>query len=140
MTPRDPGQSTTPNHYDLHGRHLRVSYFPHGFGPVSNAGPIILSYQDAHRSRAFHRDDVSVVDVTGLGTVVSVTLVAQNDAGSTTFALIVPRVELRGTHSAPIHTSAITAIHKGFIRPMGQDETYTVTDLRGTAATGPLPD
>jgi len=51
----------------------------------------------------------------------------------------VPRVELPGAQSAPIHTEAITAIRKGFIRLTGQDQTYTVAALCGTAAIAPLP-
>lgn len=69
----------------------------------------------------------------------TVVLVADHDQGSTTFSLLVPRVELPGAQSAPIHTEAITAIHKGFIRLTGQDQTYTVTALCGTAAIAPLP-
>jgi hypothetical protein len=80
-----------------------------------------------------------VIDVPGLGTIVTVVLVADHDQGSTTFSLLVPRVELPGAQSAPIHTEAITAIHKGFIRPTGQDQKYTVTALCGTAAIAPLP-
>jgi hypothetical protein len=59
------------------------------------------------------------------------------DTGSTTFSLIVPRVEPPRADRAPIHTEAITAIHKGFILLTGQDQTYTVTALHGTAALGP---
>jgi hypothetical protein len=138
-TTPDSDQPVTPNQYHLHGGHLSVSYFPDGFGPVTEAGPIVLTYQDVHRALTFRRDGVSVVDVGGLGTVVTVVLVPQRDTGSTTFSLVVPRVELPGAHSAPIRTEAITAIHKGFIRLTGQDQTYTVTALRGTAAIGPLP-
>jgi hypothetical protein len=138
--PADP-PTPTPNQYHLHAGHLSVSYFPDGFdvGPTPPTGPIVLTYQDSHQALTFRKDVASVVDVPGLGTVVTVILVANPDRGSTTFSLVVPRVELPGAHSAPIHTEAITAIHKGFIRLTGQDQTYTVTALRGTAAIGPLP-
>jgi hypothetical protein len=132
-------QTRTPNQYHLHGGHLSVSYFPDGSGPPTTAGPVVLTYQDTQHALTFRKDDVGVVDVGGLGTVVTVTLVPQRDTGSTTFSLIVPRVELPRADSAPIHTEAITAIHKGFILLTGQDQTYTVTALNGTAAIGPLP-
>jgi len=132
-------QTRTPNQYHLHGGHLRVSYYPQGSGPPTTAGPIVLTYQDAHQALTFPRDDVSVVDVVGLGTVVTVTLVAHPDRGSTTFSLVVPRVELPHADSAPIHTEAITATHHGFVVLTGQDQRYTVTALTGTAAIGPLP-
>ncbi|MEA2187757.1 MAG: hypothetical protein QOK16_2768 [Solirubrobacteraceae bacterium] len=138
----DPTQQTpTPNQYHLHARHLSVSYFPEGFdvGPTPTAGPIVLTYRDSHQALSFRKDAVSVIDVPGLGTIVTVVLVADHDQGSTTFSLLVPRVELPGAQSAPIHTEAITAIHKGFIRLTGQDQTYTVTALCGTAAIAPLP-
>jgi hypothetical protein len=138
----DPTQQTpTPNQYNLHADHLSVSYFPEGFdvGPTPTAGPIILTYRDSHQALTFRKDVVSVIDVPGLGTIVTVVLVPDRDQGATTFSLVVPRVELPGAHSAPIHTEAITAIHKGFVRLTGQDQTYTVTALCGTAALGPLP-
>ncbi|MDX6682793.1 MAG: hypothetical protein QOG94_2832 [Solirubrobacteraceae bacterium] len=134
-----PQQTHPPNQFHLHGGHLSVSYFPNGFGPPTTAGPIVLTYQDAHHAASFRRDDVNVVDAGALGTVATVVLVPDHDQGSTTFSLIVPRVAVPAGQSVPIHTDAITAMHKGFIILMGQDQTYTVTALRGTASDGPLP-
>jgi hypothetical protein len=132
-------QTQSPNQFHLHGGHLSVSYFPGGFGPVTDAGPTVLTYQDAHRALSFRRDDVKVVDAGGLGTVVTVVVVPDRDQGSTTFSLVVPRVAVPDGHTVAIHTEAITAMHKGFIILTGQDQTYTVTALRGTATVGPLP-
>ncbi|MEY2441407.1 MAG: hypothetical protein QOJ46_833 [bacterium] len=134
-------QTHSPNQYHLHGGRLSVSYFPDGFnvGPTPTDGPIVLTYQDAHHALSFRRDAVSVVDADGLGTVVTVVLVPDHDQGSTTFSLIVPRVAVPDGHSATIHTEAITAMHKGFMILIGQDQSYAVTALRGTASVGPLP-
>lgn len=138
--PADATQQThEPNQYHLHGGHLSVSYFPDGFGPPTAAGPIVLTYQDAHHALSFARDNVSIVDAAGLGTLVTVVLVADHDQGSTTFSLVVPRVAVPEGHSATVHTEAITAMHKGFVVLTGQDQTYTVTALRGSASVGPLP-
>jgi hypothetical protein len=134
-------QTHSPNQYHLHGGQISVSYFPEGFdiGPTPTDGPIVLTYQDSHHALSFRRDVVSVVDAGGLGTVVTVVLVPDRDQGSTTFSLIVPRVAVPDGHSVAIHTDAITAVHKGFVILMGQDQTYTVTALCGTASVGPLP-
>lgn len=138
--PADATQQThAPNQYHLQGGHLSVSYFPDGFGPPTAAGPVVLTYQDAHHALSFRRDDVSIVDAGGLGTVVTVVLVPDHDQGSTTFSLVVPRVAVPDGHSATVHTEAITAMHKGFVILIGQDQTYTVTALRGSASVGPLP-
>lgn len=140
QVPADATQRThAPNQYHLHGGPLSVSYFPDGFGPPTAAGPIVLTYQDAHHALSFRRDNVSIVDAGGLGTVVTVVLVPDHDQGSTTFSLVVPRVAVPDGHSAAVHTEAITAMHKGFVILIGQDQTYTVTALRGSASVGPLP-
>jgi hypothetical protein len=134
-------RSTAPNQYHLHGHHIAVSYYPDGLPPsvITPDGPTFLSYHDAHRSRAFGRDELDLVAVPGLGTVVTITLSADIDLGSTTFSLVLPRVGLADASSASIHVDAITTLHKGHVRLVGQDETYTVTQLVGTASSGPLP-
>jgi hypothetical protein len=134
-------QTHSPNQYHLHGGHVSVSYFPEGFnaGPTPPAGPVVLTYQDAHHALSVRRDGVSVLDAGSLGTIVTVVLVPDHDQGSTTFSLIIPRVAVPDGHSSTIHTEAITAMHKGFMVLTGQDQTYTVTALCGTASHGPLP-
>jgi hypothetical protein len=132
-------QTHAPNQFHLHGGHLSVSYFPQGSGPPTTAGPIVLTYQDAHHAVSFRRDNVTVVDAGALGAIVTVVLVPDHDQGSTTFSLVVPRVTVPDGRSVAIHTDAITSMHKGFTVLIGQDQTYAVTALRGTASDGPLP-
>lgn len=132
-----------PNQYHLQGGGISISYFPGGEGPIRlDQGPLVLSYQDAHQSRAFFADEVRTVEVADLGTVVSVTLVLTVDMGSTTFSLLIPQVQLPEQPDASvfIQTEGITTAHRLFLGLIGgaQQETYTVTALYGTAAVGPL--
>jgi hypothetical protein len=131
---------TTPNQYHLHGRGINVAYFPDGFGPPHTNGPLHLTYRDSVRSLAFYGDEVRLVDVPDLGKVVSVTIVPViEENGATTFSLLVPDVVLQNPMS-PVHiqTLGITTFHAGF-NTVPERETYTVTELRGTAVAGILP-
>jgi len=134
-----------PNQYHVHGGGISVSYYPEGSGPPAEGrGRLIFVYQDAHRSESFFSDgnDVRTVNVDDLGMMVSVTIAETTDTGSTTFSLLIPDVELPGQHSSvSIRTKGITAIHRAFVAPIGhpQAETYSVTELDGTASSGLLP-
>jgi hypothetical protein len=134
---------SVPNQYHLNGGGISVSYYPDGFGPpILDRGPLILAYQDAHRSQAFFGDQVRTVKVDDLGTIVSVTIVESVDTGATTFSLLVPDVQLPDQQtSVYIRTEGITTVHRVFVGLIGhpQSETYTVTELDGTASVGPLP-
>ena len=134
---------TSPNQYHLNGGGVSVSYYPDGFGPpIEGRGSLRLVYQDVHQSKSFYDNDVRTVTVPDLGTVVSVTLVMTVDTGSTTFSLLVPDVDLpEGQSSVFIDTEGITTVHRIFVALIGhpQSETYSVTELCGTAAVGPLP-
>jgi hypothetical protein len=88
------------------------------------------------QSRAFSGKEIQIVD-TELGQIVSVVLLLTPDSGSTTFSLLVPRVNLPAGHPTPIHTDGITAIHRFSIVPAslhGQLDHYSVTPLHGTAS------
>ena len=137
-----PQQETRPNQYHLHGSGISVSYYPNGTGPPTQQGPIRFTYQDAVRALVF-RDDVRVVDVPDVGSIVSVTIVPTIDIGSTAFSLVVPLVVLPADSTDPIQieTKGITTVHRIFVAAIGhpQRATYTVTNLRGTASAGILP-
>jgi hypothetical protein len=141
-TTTSPEQTTTePNQYRLHGGQISVEYFPGGSGPpVQGRGSTFFTYRDAHQSHSFGKDEVDVVDVASLGTIVSVVFPHNPDVGYTSFSLLVPRVVLPARFTTePIHTEGITTGHRGFIRLIGQDETYHVTRLTGSASDGFLP-
>jgi hypothetical protein len=134
---------TSPNQYHVRGGGISVAYYPDGFGPIrAGLGPLHLVYQDAFRSLAFYGDQVRIVKVGDLGTVVSVTIVQTVDTGYTSFSLLVPDVDLPTDQSSvSINTEGITTVHRIFVALIGhpQSETYTVTSLNGTASVGPLP-
>src|SRR4051812_29453990 len=81
-------QFLTPNLYQLAGDGIHFSLRSEGF-----RAPFV-NYQDAHRTLTFSGDQVRLVDVPDLGTVVSVTLLLTPDAGSTPFRVFLPQGEL----------------------------------------------
>lgn len=131
-----------PNQYHLSGGGLTVSYYPDGVGPIGPTGATILIYEDAYRQERFSKDDVEVADVPALGTLVSGTIAETLDIGSTSFTLMVPRVTLpAGLSTATIQTEGITTIHRALAARVGhpQADSYTATELTGTANRGMLP-
>ena len=97
-----------PNLYQLsgghyHGGHIHVSYLTHS-GPATPQfpqGPPHFTYHDASQSLSFSGSEVEVVQ-TELGQIVSVRIRMTVDAGSTTFSVLVPRVNLVPGQPAPI--------------------------------------
>ena len=130
-----------PNQYHLQGQGISVDYLPNGIGPIPKNGPLRLIYRDTVRALTFHGDEVRVVQVPDLGTVVSVTIIQSIDTGPTDFSLVVPEVVLAlADSSVPIETFGVTTMHHVLFGVMGpQRETYTVTKLSGTAAARALP-
>ncbi|HKE22704.1 MAG TPA: hypothetical protein VKB88_09965 [Bryobacteraceae bacterium] len=130
---------TSPDHYQLSGGGISVTYLPVGVGGLAH-----LQYQDGQRTISFTGDQVRKVDVPDLGTIVSVTLALTVDSGSTTFSVLIPKTTLVSTigSSAPIYTEGITTVHRFSLVPaldLGQDELYTVTHLTGTASNIIIP-
>lgn len=105
----------------------------------SVAGPT-LNFQDSHRTLAFSGNQIRVVDVPDIGTLVSITLILTVDAGSTSFTLVLPRVNLPAPPAlpamVPITAEGLTTIHHLSLAPglqHGQQDFYSVTTLHGTA-------
>ncbi|HXM57214.1 MAG TPA: hypothetical protein VOB72_17575 [Candidatus Dormibacteraeota bacterium] len=120
-----------PNLFQVHGRHLHATY-----STTSANGKPQFHYQDAHGSQSFEGDAIRTVE-TEIGTLVTVTIVRTVDSGSTSFTLLVPRVNLGQDTSVPISTEGITTIHRFSIVPAfnhGQTEIYRVDPMRGTAS------
>lgn len=123
---------TTPNMFTLAGGGLHVSYTTTGID-----GQPHFTYQDTHRTLSFRGNQIRVIADTDVGTLVSVTLLMTVDSGSTTFTVLIPRVNMVGEQSVPIKTDGITTIHRFSIIPalnIGQRDTYTVTHLSGSAS------
>jgi hypothetical protein len=111
---------------------LQVSY--------SVAGPN-LHYHQGAVMRDFSGSEIRGAEVPDLGTLVSVTILLTVDSGSTTFTLLLPRVNLPAPPASPaavpVTTDGITTLHR-FSTVLalqdGQQEFYTVTQFQGTAA------
>ena len=123
------------NVYQLSNSQLQISYATGGLGSIAG-----LIYRDASQSLRFDDQQLRRVS-TEFGDLVTVTLRMTVDTGSTTFTLIVPNVELEVNQSTPVETLGITTIHRLSPIPafnLGQRETYSVANLRGTAAAIPF--
>jgi hypothetical protein len=133
--------TSSPNQYHLRGNAVRISYFPEGAGPLTADGPIMLVYQDSHRSLTFRREQVDVVEAVNFGTCVTVTIGTTVSAESTTATLLVPRVVLAAGRPARIKTAVIAAAHWLALAGIGhtQRDMYRVITLTGEASQGPLP-
>jgi hypothetical protein len=90
--------------------------------------------------RDFTGSEIRSVEVPDLGTLVSVTILLTIDSGSTTFTLLLPRVNLPAPPAlptlVPVTTEGIAIGHRFPMFPPlqhGQQEFYTVTPLQGTA-------
>lgn len=128
----------SPNLYQLAGSGIHVTFRTQGFRAP------FFTYQDDQRSLSFSGDEVRIVDVPDLGTVVSVTLMLTVDSGSTTFSVLLPQVNLQGAirASEPVHTEAILTVHRFSITPqfvLGQREFYKPVFLSGTASLAVVP-
>jgi hypothetical protein len=128
-----PSATLQPNLYQFNGHGVHVTYSRSSL----NGEPQFL-YQDRTLSKTFHgTGQIENTDAGLLGEIVSVTLTQTVDLGSTTFSLLVPFVDLRGHTNVPVHTEGITAMHRTSLAPplaQGQQETYTVTALSGSAS------
>jgi hypothetical protein len=111
---------------------LQVSY--------SVAGPN-LHYHQGAVMRDFTGSEIRVAEVPDLGTLVSVTILLTVDSGSTTFTMLLPRVNLAAPPAlpaaVPVTTDGVTTLHRFstvLALQHGQQEFYTVTRLQGTAS------
>ena len=119
------------NMFSLAGGGLHVSYSTRGID-----GKPHFSYQDPSRSLSFTGDEIRTTEG-DLATVVSVTIVRTVDAGSTSFSLLVPHVNVAPFGNISIRTDGITTHHAFSIVPAlnrGQRDFYCVTALHGTAS------
>jgi hypothetical protein len=105
------------------------------FSATSLTGQPQLTYQDATQTQSFSGDEIRT-DATDVGTLVSVTLRQTPDAGSTSFTLLVPRVNVQRGQAVHIRTVGITTVHRFSLIPalnLGQLDVYRVARLQGTA-------
>lgn len=121
----------TPNRYELSGGGIVVGYTTTGID-----GKAHLSYHHGAVSKAFVGPDQIQRVETDLRTIVSVPIFVTIDAGSTSFSVLIPRVNMTVGERIAVHTEGITTTHRFSIVPAfnhGQLDGYTVTPLHGTA-------
>ncbi|QWF71874.1 hypothetical protein KEF85_05280 [Methylomonas paludis] len=120
-----------PNQYVLHNGKLHVTYSTTGID-----GKPHFNYQDGQNTLNFSGDEIRAVG-TEIGTLVTVTTGITVDTGSTSFTVLIPRINLDSTLEASIRTQAITTQHKFSVIPelnRGQLDTYKYIGLLGTAS------
>jgi hypothetical protein len=128
-------QNNIPNVYQLGNQDILITF------TVSNANGVPqLDYVEKNdqNSRTFSGNDISVVDDSPLGKLVTVFLVRTVDTGSSTLTLLVPGVNLVSTTQQNIKTCAIITNNLFSIlkaRTPRQTQEYQVYELDGTAST-----
>lgn len=90
-----------------------------------------LEYQGPEGNRTFFGKDIAV-ESTSLGTMLTVILKFNNDTGSLTLTLLVPRVFVNRGNTLTFETLAIKTSHRGFIRSEGPELRYTIVPLLAT--------
>ena len=129
-SPAPTPKPTIPNLFTLQGHHLQVTY-----STTSIDGRPNLQYHDPFQTLQFSGEQIRTLD-SEIGTLVTVTIRMTVDAGSTSFTLMVPQVNLDPSNRAQITTFGITTVHRFSVIPvlnLGQTELYTLTELSGTA-------
>jgi hypothetical protein len=122
---------TAPNLFQLSGNNLHINYSTSGIDAKPH-----FNYQDAQQNLSFSGNDIRAVEC-DLGTLVSVTIQRTIDSGSTSFSVLIPKVNLNAGESVRIRTRGITTLHRFSIIPAanhGQMDLYTSTKLFGTAS------
>jgi hypothetical protein len=121
-----------PNLYVLSGGGIHVTYSTTGIN-----GQPHLTYSSFFINHTFTGTQITTT-ASPLGTLVTVTIQMTVDSGSTTFTLLVPRVNLNNLQdNVQITTEGITTHHRFSIFPAamhGQLDTYSVQELSGSAS------
>jgi hypothetical protein len=134
--PINPPQYVAANHFTWSGGEIHVTY-----APIIEAELPLFVYQDATQTLTFRGPAIQSTS-TDAGTLVTVIIRKTIDAGSTSFSVLVPRVQVPQGGSSPVSTNGITAIHRFSTAPFlnrGQLDFYTTTLLTGAASHVMLP-
>jgi hypothetical protein len=119
-----------PNFYQVSGDGITVTYSTSTF-----LGGPHFHYQDKNIDKSFSGSQIHVTDDPLLGTIVSVVIFLTIDQGSTTFSLLIPRVNLGTSFAVDISTVGITTEHKfSIVGPVApQSDLYTSHVMTGKA-------
>jgi hypothetical protein len=123
-------QRIDANTFTLQNRRIRVS-----FSATSFSGQPLLHYKDRQREVDAQGDEIRLVE-SEIGTLASITLEPDADAGSLIFTVLIPRVAL----STPIAEQAVASVGvftRSRLPPRlpgnAQLQTYDVVELKGSA-------
>jgi hypothetical protein len=121
-----------PTIWILSGGGINIQY--------TTAGPHFHYHSGLH-VLDFSGGEIRVVELPDVGTLVSVTLLLTVDSGSTSFTVLLPRLNLPPPPAlaafVPVVTDGVTTVHHMSLVSAfqhGQQDFYTVTRLQGTAA------
>jgi hypothetical protein len=120
----------TPNTFELANRRITVS-----FSATSITGDPLMHYKDRQREVNARGDEIHQVE-TEIGTLVTITLEPDADAGSLLFTLVIPRAVLTSAGvELPIATQGLYTRNRLYPRlPASvQLQTSDVVELKGTA-------
>jgi hypothetical protein len=119
-----------PNFYQVSGDGITVTY-----STTSWFGGPHFHYQDGKIDKTFSGSQIHVTEDPLLGTIVSVLVILTVDSGSTTFSLLIPRVNLGTSLAVNISTLGISTEHKfSIVGPVApQSDLYTGHVMTGTA-------
>lgn len=119
-----------PDLYNFTGTNLKISY-----STTSIDGKARFSYQNGKTVLSFSGDEIRTVE-TEIGTLVSVTVSMTVDTGSTSFSVLIPKVNLDSKLKETVKTQGFLTQHKFSMIPSfstGQRDIYKVYSLTGTA-------
>jgi len=119
----------------------RIVFFPEMLGRLNEGESLAGSQFEYHGPEGqfiFHGDEISQ-EQTVLGTLISVVLRPNADAGGVDFALALPPVKLEGKAHQEFDTVGIKIRSKGRrMQPAGAELTYEVVKLKGVAEDIPV--
>jgi hypothetical protein len=119
------------NTFMLHNRRISVA-----FSATSITGQPLVQFKDRQHEVSVRGDEIRVVE-TEIGTLVTITLEPDADAGGLLFTLLVPRVVLASANAEQtVATQGFYTRSRLFPRlpASAQLQTYDVQELRGSAS------
>lgn len=132
-----------PNRFTLtdSSKSTRIVFFPKALTPLGTNEPTTeaqLEYHGLEGQLVFRGGDITQ-EQTVLGSVVSVVLKPNADAGGLDFALILPPVNLGGQAHQDFETLGVRIRSRGrLINPAGAELSYDVVHLKGVAEDVPV--
>jgi hypothetical protein len=120
---------TTPNHYELSGEGLSVTY-----STTSIDGKPRFTFKKGQKTLSFAGKQIASIEA-GIGTLVSVVIANVPDKGTRTFSVLLPAIRL-ATRKQAFRAIGIITVAKTTIGgpPPGVQQTYTTVVLRGSAS------